>query len=132
MEELRKLRKPNDEVSSLRPSLRPCPFLAQDPLAEVEAGQEIEKGDERANTGVQNEPIAERPIEDNAAGASQIRAEYSPTPRSTDAPRAGHPCHDQTALRAGSQCHEVSVRSSQAVGILDPAASGSVPLRAER
>jgi len=31
MEELRKLRKLNDEASSLAPSLRPCPFLAQQP-----------------------------------------------------------------------------------------------------
>src|SRR3954454_22664699 len=37
LDELRKLRKLNDDVASLQPSLRPCPFLAEEapePVAE--------------------------------------------------------------------------------------------------
>jgi hypothetical protein len=78
-----------------------------DPLAEPEAAQEVEEQDQRATSSVQNEPTAERPIEENAAGASQIRADYdstefvevNPTP-STEAQRAGVP-----AQREVNPCH---------------------------
>jgi hypothetical protein len=100
LDELRKLRKLNDEVASLRPSLRPCPFLAdpaEEPVAEAAARQEVENSSEGATTGVQNEAKADEASKENAAGAIQIRAEYSPTPPSTAAPRVGNPCHDEAA-----------------------------------
>jgi hypothetical protein len=108
LDELRKLRKLNDEVASLRPSLRPCPFLAEsaeEPVAEAEAKQEVEKSAAPATASVQNEAKADVASEENAAGASQIRAEYSPTPPSTAAPRAGRPCHEE-APRVENPCHE--------------------------
>jgi len=101
--ELRTLRKLNDEVASLRPSLRPCPFLAEDSdnePAEVEAEQAIVEEDERAKTTVQNEAIGDAGSKENVAGASQDRAEYGPTPRSTEAPRVGNPCHEEKAAAA--------------------------------
>src|SRR4051794_32549333 len=57
--ELRTLRKLNDEAASLQPSLRPCPFLAEEapePVAEDATLQEVEEGDAPAATSVQNEP----------------------------------------------------------------------------
>src|SRR5438067_1892154 len=77
----RKLRKVNDQVSSLSPSLRPCPFLAEDveePQAEDQTPQEVEKSAESEIWSLQNEPNA---TQDNAAGAIRDRAEYVPTPR---------------------------------------------------
>src|SRR4051812_26435336 len=61
LDELRKLRNLNDEVASLRPPLRPCPFLADDveePLTEDEGGEEVKLDAAPANPVVQNEPNA--------------------------------------------------------------------------
>jgi hypothetical protein len=59
MEELRKLRKRNDEVSSLQPSLRPCPFLSQSASefdAQPEPEPQIPAIAVTAETIVRNEP----------------------------------------------------------------------------
>jgi hypothetical protein len=113
LEELRKLRKLNDEVASLRPSLRPCPFLADEqeqPAAEPQVHQKVEKPAVPATASVQNEPIGDASSKENAAGAMEIRAEYGPTPPSTAAPRAGSPCHEETP-RVGNPCHEEAPRA---------------------
>src|SRR4051794_11763338 len=101
LDELRKLRKVEDESASLAPSMRPCPFLAE-AVAEQEAEDEaVQEGEERAKpatSGVQNEPNAESSSPDKAAGAAgarRDRAEYSPTPLGTAAPLVGNQCHGE-------------------------------------
>ena len=102
MEELRKLRKLNDEVSRLRSSLRLCPFLSEEEFdIEAQAEQEVEESAEGTATSVQNEPIATADSKEQVADASQDRAEYVPTPRSSDAPRARIP-----AQRELNPCNE--------------------------
>lgn len=131
VEELRKLRKLNDEVSSLRPSLRPCPFLSESAKefdVEPEAGPEVEESAECATADVQNEPMADSASKEQSADARQDRAEYGPTPRSAEqivGPRVENPCHKEGPPTA-------SGGSSQAVAILDPAPRGPVPLETER
>ena len=71
MEELRKLRKLNDEVSSLRPSLRAVSVPVGERrkfAAEPKAEQEVEQRDERTTTSVQNEPIVRAYAEFPRAG----------------------------------------------------------------
>jgi hypothetical protein len=120
LEELRKLRKLNDDVESLRPSLRPCPFVAdepEEPVAEPQVHQKVEEPAVPATASVQNEPIADASSKENAAGAIETRAEYSPTPPSTAAPRAGRPCHEEAApagvpaQRDVTPCHEETSRA---------------------
>jgi hypothetical protein len=118
LEELRKLRKLNDEVSSLRPSLRPCPFLsgrAEEFATEAEAEQEVEAIESPATASVQNEANRSAESKEQIADARQDRAEYDPTPLSTAAPRAGRPCHkgDAEAQRAGSPCYEADAEASR-------------------
>src|SRR3954470_19312066 len=98
LDELRKLRNLNDEVASLRPPLRPCPFVAEEveaPAAEDEASQEVEEGAPSEASSVENEPNARPAVETNAAGAGRDRAEYVPTPRNTEAPLVGKQCHEE-------------------------------------
>ena len=93
LDELRKLRKVEDEGSSLAPSMRPCPFLAEaveEQKAEDETGEAVVEETSPPTSSVQNEPNA---ASQNAAGASRDRAEYAPTPRNTEAPLAGCQCH---------------------------------------
>jgi hypothetical protein len=118
MDELRKLRKLNDEVSSLRPSLRPCPFLSESAevlAAEPEAEQGVEEAAAPQEPSVQNEANADASSKEQIADARQDRAEYDPTPLSTAAPRAGRPCHkgDAEAQRAGSPCYEADAEASR-------------------
>jgi hypothetical protein len=113
MDELRKLRKLNDEVSSLRPSLRPCPFLAQDPLAEVEAGKAIEEEEQRANTSVQNEPIA-------GATGSAIGPPTGDQPQDEPAPSSIQNEPNDRAPKPDRPAHEGVVSSPLGVTI-DPA-----------
>lgn len=100
LDELRKLRKLNDEVASLQPSLRPCPFLADEPeesTAEPPTPQAVVETTALAKPVVQNEAIAAAKPQENAATAIGDRAEAGPTPPGTAAPRVGNPCHEEEA-----------------------------------
>src|SRR4051812_9638345 len=115
LDELRKLRKVEDESASLSPSLRPCPFLAEateEEQAEDETEQEVEEAAKPATSSVQNEPIAESSSAENAAGAIQDRAEYSPTPLRTAAPLVGNQCYGERPAASvdGDECHEKAQR----------------------
>jgi hypothetical protein len=65
LNELRKLRKTEDDVASLSPPLRSCPFLAEAPedeLAEDEGGEEVTTPPAREDVIVQNEPMRLPPM----------------------------------------------------------------------
>jgi hypothetical protein len=79
---------------------------AEEFAAEPEAEQQVEASDERATASVQNEPIASADSKEEVADARQIRAEYSPTLRSTAAQLAGDP-----AQREVTQWHEEGARA---------------------
>src|SRR4051812_49044024 len=109
LDELRKLRKLNDEVASLQPSLRPCPFVAEEAeeaeeaSAEAEAPQAVGETAAQPKPVVRNEAIGDVKPAEHAAGASQTRVEDDPTPRNTAAPRVENPCHEEVkpARRVG-------------------------------